>query len=132
MPDAGGNAAVGSSPGGVAPERSGSVGAAVGRGDRLHDGQAKTGAGAPVGPRRVPAHEPLEQGRLQVLQPDGTTVQVASGVSEAAVAPGGGRLAYVLHDPVGPERSSEVDGFDVALRTRYRLQTESDAIDSLA
>src|SRR5262249_15450705 len=61
----------------------------------------------------------LDQGRLQLLQPDGTTVQVASGVSEATVAPGGGRLAYVVHDAAGGDRASEIDGFDTTLHARY-------------
>jgi len=72
----------------------------------------------------------LDRGSLQVLKPDGSVVPVATGVTGAAVAPGGGRLAYVVADPAGT--GSEIDGYDPNLRTRYRLQVEQGAIDGLA
>ena len=74
----------------------------------------------------------LEHGRLQVLQPDGQVVPVATGVTTAAVAPGGGRLAYVTGDPTTAERAFEIRGYDVELRTRFPLGTEPAAIDGLA
>jgi Bacterial Ig-like domain len=74
----------------------------------------------------------LDQGRLQLLQPDGGVVPVATGVTSVAVAPGGERLAFVTHDPAKPEPASEIDGYDSALRTRYRLQSEPDTVDGLA
>lgn len=72
----------------------------------------------------------LDRGSLQVLKPDGSTVPVSTGVKAAAVAPGGGRLAYVVADPSGS--GSEIDGYDPNLRARYRLQVEPGAIDGLA
>lgn len=74
----------------------------------------------------------LEGGSLQVLRPDGVVVPVASGVTEAAVAPGGSRLAFVARTSAGDERAQEIDGYDVALRSRYRLQAEPGRIDGLA
>lgn len=74
----------------------------------------------------------LDQDRLQVLGPDGRLVTVATGVTGAAVAPGGERLAIAMHDPTRPDRASEIDGYDTSLRARYRLQTEPEPVDGLA
>jgi hypothetical protein len=70
----------------------------------------------------------LSGGTLQMLGPDGSRVAVASGVTGAAVAPGGERLAFATHDAAG---ATEIDGYDADLRTRYRLQTEADPVDGL-
>lgn len=70
----------------------------------------------------------LDAGRLRVLTPDGREISIASGVKTAAVAPGGGRLAFVVTSASG----SEIDGFDPDPRTRYRLQVEAEQIDGLA
>jgi hypothetical protein len=74
----------------------------------------------------------LDQGGLKVLRPDGSSAAVAGGVTEATVAPGGERLAFVTRDPSGPERAAEIDGYDAVLRARYRLQTEAEPVDGLA
>ena len=74
----------------------------------------------------------LDQGTLAILQPDGTRSTVATGVTEAAVAPGGERIAFVTHDPSGTERATEIDAYDTNLRTRYRLQAEPEQIDGLS
>jgi hypothetical protein len=74
----------------------------------------------------------LDRGTLQMLQLDGTRVTIATGVTEAAVAPGGERIAFVTRDASGPDRASEIDGYDAELRARYRLQTEPEAIDGLS
>lgn len=74
----------------------------------------------------------LNQGRLQVLRPDGGVVPVATGVTSVAVAPGGERLAFVTRDPTRTDRASEISGYDTTLRTRYRLQSEPDTVDGLA
>jgi len=73
----------------------------------------------------------LDQGRLQLYRPGTGVVAVANGVTSAAVAPGGGRLAFAVRDPARSDRASEIDGYDTELRTRYRLQTEQDLIDGL-
>lgn len=72
----------------------------------------------------------LDHGDLSVLQPDGAVLPVASGATVAAVAPGGTRLAFVVAAP--GDHGSEIDGYDTALHTRFRLRTEPQAIDSLA
>jgi hypothetical protein len=74
----------------------------------------------------------LNQGSLGILQPDGTRLTIATGVTEAAVAPGGERIAFVTRDPSGSERATEIDAYDTDLRTRYRLQAESEQIDGLS
>jgi hypothetical protein len=74
----------------------------------------------------------LDQGTLGVLQPDGTRSTVATGVTEAAVAPGGERIAFVTRDPSGPERATEIDAYDTDLRARFRLQAEPELIDGLS
>ena len=72
----------------------------------------------------------LNGGKLQVLKPDGSTLLIASDVKAAAVAPGGGRLAYVVADASGS--GSEIYGYDPDPRTGYRLQAEPAPIDGLA
>ncbi len=74
----------------------------------------------------------LDRGTLQLLEPDGRRVTVAIGVNEAAVAPGGARLAFALRDLSGVERTTEIDGYNADLRARYRLQTEPGLVDGLA
>ena len=70
----------------------------------------------------------LDGGVLRTLLPGGATVVVASGVGEASVAPDGSRLAYTLSAGSG----TEIDGYSVDLRSRYRLQSESAPVDQLA
>lgn len=74
----------------------------------------------------------LDQGALQILRLDGVRATVATGVTQAAVAPGGERIAFVTHDASGAERATEIDAYDANLRARYRLQTEPDTIDGLS
>jgi len=74
----------------------------------------------------------LDRGALQILQPDGTRRTVASGVTVAAVAPGGERIAFVTRDPSGSERASEIDAYVTDLHARYRLQSEPEPIDGLS
>ncbi len=74
----------------------------------------------------------LDRGTLQLLEPDGRRVALATGVNAAAVAPGGARLAFALRDLSTVERTTEIDGYDTDLRTRYRLQTESGLVDGLS
>jgi Bacterial Ig-like domain len=70
----------------------------------------------------------LEQGSLKVLSANGAVLDVASDVSQAAVAPNGTRLAFAVKGRPG----SEIYGYDVDLRARYRLQVESGPVDQLA
>jgi hypothetical protein len=74
----------------------------------------------------------LDGGTLRVLRPDGEAVTVASGVTAAAVAPGGDRLAFATGDPDSPERGSQIDGYDTSLRTRFRLGAEPARVDGLS
>jgi hypothetical protein len=69
----------------------------------------------------------LDDGQLRVLTARGDVVDVASDVGEAAVAPGGSRLAFT----VGGRAGAEIDGYDVDLHARYRLQTETGPVDGL-
>ena len=71
----------------------------------------------------------LDHGRLARFTAEGRTVEIDTGVSEAAVAPGGLRIAYVVRHGGG---ASEIRGYDVDLNSRYRLQGEADAVDGLA
>lgn len=71
----------------------------------------------------------LDGGRLQILQPDGQVVLVAEGVTDAAVAPGGTRIAFVVPAAGG---GSQIDAYATDLRSRYRLDSEGGAIDGLA
>jgi Tol biopolymer transport system component len=70
----------------------------------------------------------LEQGSLKVLSANGAVLDVASDVGHAAVAPNGTRLAFAIKGRPG----SEIYGYDVDLRARYRLQVESGPVDQLA
>src|SRR5215467_9585605 len=72
----------------------------------------------------------LDGGKLQVLRPDGSKTLIASAVKAAAVAPGGGRLAFVVGDASGS--GSEIYAYDPDPRTSYRLQAEPAPIDGLA
>lgn len=74
----------------------------------------------------------LDRGTLQLLEADGKRVTVATGVTEAAVAPGGARLAFAVRGASGAERTTEIDGYDTDLHARYRLQTEAGVVDGLA
>lgn len=69
----------------------------------------------------------LEGSVLRLLSPRGAVAEVATGVAEAAVAPQGTRIAFVSPRPQG----SEVDVYDVDLRTQYRLLTEPQGVDGL-
>lgn len=69
----------------------------------------------------------LDEGSLRLLTARGDVVEVAAGVGEAAVAPGGTRLAFT----VGSHPGSQIDGYDVDLHARYRLQTETALVDGL-
>jgi len=73
----------------------------------------------------------VDEGRLQVLPPAGIPVPVAGGVEQAAVAPGGVRLAFVVGDTPSAG-SSEIDAYDIDLRARYRLQVEQGGVDGLS
>ena len=65
--------------------------------------------------------------RLLQLTPDGRTIELATGVSEAAVGPSGSRIAYVVETSQG----SELRAIEVPLRTEYRLQAEPALISEL-
>jgi Tol biopolymer transport system component len=65
---------------------------------------------------------------LKVLSANGAVLDVASDVGQAAVAPNGTRLAFAIKGRPG----SEIYGYDVDLRARYRLQVESGPVDQLA
>jgi Tol biopolymer transport system component len=67
-------------------------------------------------------------GLLAQLAHDGRTVTIDQHVEEAAVAAGGRRLAYVVRGSAG---ESEIRGYDVDLRSHYRLQIENQTIDGL-
>ncbi len=73
-------------------------------------------------------HVFLERGRLSMLPPAGPPIVIDQGVSEAAVAPSGRQVAYVVHTPAG----DEVRGYDAQLRSHFRLQFETGAVDGLA
>jgi len=70
----------------------------------------------------------LDGTSLFTVTPSGATRPVASGVSDAAVDPGGTRIAYTTDQPSG----AEVFAYDTGLNTDYRLGTEPGPIDSLA
>jgi hypothetical protein len=74
----------------------------------------------------------LDRGTLQILQPDGTRVTVATDVTDAAVAPGGERIAFVTRDASGADRASVIDAYDTDLRARYHLQAEPEPVDGLS
>jgi hypothetical protein len=67
-------------------------------------------------------------GALRRLSSGGFDSVISAGVSRAAVAPGGERLAFV---EVGPQ-SSVIWGYDVGLQARYQLAVEQGAISDLS
>jgi len=71
----------------------------------------------------------LDAGRLRQHLPDGSSLDLASGVSEAAVAPRGLRIAFVSDASAG---GSEVWAYDLDLRSRYRIQAENGPISGIA
>lgn len=70
----------------------------------------------------------LRGGRLQRYTAAGETVLVDTAVSGAAVAPSGGRVAYTVAASAG----DEIRGYEVDLRSRYRIQSETAAVSELA
>jgi hypothetical protein len=70
----------------------------------------------------------LSAGRLQRYTPEGGVELVDTGVGEAAVAPSGERIAYTVAAAGG----DELRGYEVDLRSRYRIQAESGAVTALA
>lgn len=70
----------------------------------------------------------LDGGVLKTVTDDGRSVTVASGVREAAVSSDGRTIAFVVTQGT----DTEVDSYDVDLRTRSRLSTENGVIDQLA
>ncbi len=69
-----------------------------------------------------------DKGALHRLSADETDTVIASVVAQAAVAPGGGRLAFT---EVGAQ-SSVIWGYDVALNARYQLAQETAPITDVA
>jgi len=67
-------------------------------------------------------------GALHRLSSGGVDSVISAAVSQAALAPGGGRLAFV---EVG-EQSSVVWGYDVGLQARYQLASESAPISDVS
>lgn len=70
----------------------------------------------------------LSAGRLQRYTPQGEAVLVDTGVGEVAVGPNGERIAYTVAGPGG----DQLRGYEVDLRSRYRIQAESGAVSDLA
>lgn len=68
-------------------------------------------------------------GQLARQTADGRTLAIDRDVSEASVAAGGRRIAYVTHTTGG---GWEIRGYAVELRSHYRLQAESLRVDGLA
>ncbi len=66
--------------------------------------------------------------RLEKLRPDLTVEHIASGVGEVSVAPDLARIAFTVATGAG----GEIDGYDLALRARYLLLRDGQAISSLA
>ena len=67
-------------------------------------------------------------GSLHRLAADGTDEVVAQNVVDAAVAPGGLRMAFIE----GAGADGQVWGFDVALRARYLLAADTGPLDAVA
>jgi hypothetical protein len=65
---------------------------------------------------------------LHLLSSGGVDTVIAAGVTQAAVAAGGGRLAFV---EVGSQ-SSVIWGYDVGLQARYRLAAEDGPVSDLS
>ncbi len=75
----------------------------------------------------------LDRGRLSVASPNGSVTAVDHDVSSVAVSPEGGRLAYVTAAGGTPGKpGSQVFGYTVELRSRYRLASETEPVDSVA
>jgi Big-like domain-containing protein len=71
----------------------------------------------------------LDEGRaLHHLSSGGVDNVISASVSQAAVGPGGGRIAFVES---GPD-SSVIWGYDVGLKARYQLAVEDAPITSLS
>jgi hypothetical protein len=68
-------------------------------------------------------------GRLQRELPDGTSYTIASSVADVAVGPGGDRIAFAVGQLDG---TSSIWGYDIGLRSRYLLGTESGIINALS
>jgi len=69
-----------------------------------------------------------DAGALHRLSAGGVDSVISAAASRAAVAPGGGRLAFV---EVGPH-ASVIWGYDVGLQARYQLAVESAPISNLS
>jgi Tol biopolymer transport system component len=69
-----------------------------------------------------------DAGALHRLSSGGADSVISAAVSQAAVAPGGRRLAFVEGGP----QSSIVWGYDVGLQARYRLASEDAPISDLS
>ena len=74
------------------------------------------------------AYASLDGGTLRLLSPGGQVTDVATSVGEAAVSPGGEKIAFTVPSGTG----SEIDAYDVNVHTRYRLDGASGLIDQLA
>ncbi|HEX6349803.1 MAG TPA: Ig-like domain-containing protein [Candidatus Dormibacteraeota bacterium] len=70
----------------------------------------------------------LGAGKLQRLSAEGDLTTVDAGVGEVAVAPNGERIVYT----VAGRNGDEIRGYEVDLRSRYRIQSEPGAVSSLA
>jgi hypothetical protein len=70
----------------------------------------------------------LDGSTLRVALADGQAVDVATGVREAAVAPDGTTIAFVVDQGSG----TEIDAYYPLPRARSRLQTANGVIDQLA
>ena len=67
-------------------------------------------------------------GELRRLATDGTDETIAPNVVDAAVSPNGLRLAFIQ----GADAPNQVWGYDVGLRARYQLATDSNPVSSVA
>jgi dipeptidyl aminopeptidase/acylaminoacyl peptidase len=65
---------------------------------------------------------------LYTMAPGGPSKLVTNGVTNAALDPGGTRIAFTVATGAG----AELHAYDIGLNTDYRLQTESRPIDGLA
>jgi len=71
----------------------------------------------------------LEGDRLRQVVADGSSRDLASGVSEATVGPRGLRIAFVTGTAAG---GSEVWAYDLDLHSRYRIQAENGPVSGIA
>jgi hypothetical protein len=67
-------------------------------------------------------------GALHHLSSGGVDDVISASVSQAAVGPGGGRIAFVESGP----QSSVIWGYDVGLKARYQLAVENAQISNLS